>query len=137
MSPLWCIENKEFLHEFGIGFAIKLKILQLLVRVNTKLISLMPQVYQLLQVPHWLFEEHDWWELPDEVLADHYHWDFGVFIKFRVVHGQGDHLLVVDDRCELWPSHEGSLMLDCEKIPFSCLKLTNRHTIALSVYINR
>lgn len=73
---------------------------------------------ELLEVPDWLFEEHEGGEAAHEVLADHDHGDLGVLLlHLRVVHWQGKHLSVVNYRRHLGAVHERPLVLNCEEVP--------------------
>lgn len=67
---------------------------------------------KFLGVWNLLLEEHESTHLADKVFAYTNHAYFRTFVYFRVINWfVGDDLLVVDDGCELWPRHEGLIMI--------------------------
>jgi hypothetical protein len=72
--------------------------------------------------------------LPNHVLANDKHRNFGRFVNLRVVHWQLDNLLVVDNDCNLGPRHEWSFVFNGKEVPFLRTELPYRYPVAFNSY---
>lgn len=58
---------------------------------------------ELLRIADLLSEKHKSGQLADHVCANGHHIQLGVIVKSRVVHGEVNHLLIVNYGCKVSP----------------------------------